>query len=286
MQNTKPTDFESFRADYKTRHRNGLAKNTRYSVAKLKVCGFASQETDCFESQIVCDGKVVAVASNDGQGGPDMIQFDGANRIANDKAFEDYAKEIGFQDGDDFYSALHAQAMTQKDMLSLVKKLQKLMAPASGKLAYFTPDLKAGAYYTVKTSMTAEQYSKNPHCRPGAVFLTPKNMMAFLKHVDAKHDYTQLIASTYAKPSALSKVLMPAAPAKVPASIQPVFDNAYRVNGVGCKDIFTAEVQVKLQKQVKDGPAIRIEKGGVEIKLTSFQSMCSVERRRARAAKA
>lgn len=290
MQNTNPNDnFKTFCDEYDKRHREGLAKNTRYSISKLKVCEFASHETDCFESKIVCAGQIVAHVSNDGQGGCDMIAFVGPNQLANDKAFEDYAKEIGFTSGRDFYSALHAQACKVKDEEKLMKKLQKLM-PGSGKLAYFTPTQKKGAYCVLKTTMTLAQVKALKTTPADARFLTKssEDLAAFWKHLTGKDlVLPKMTKLTEAPPEKIvqrmPKVLMPKVPAQISPSIQSWIDNPFRVNGVGCKDIFAAEAQVKLQKQVNGGPPIRIEKGGIEIKMTSFQSMCSNERRKLRA---
>lgn len=44
---------------------------SRVSLAKIKHAEFASEETHCFSAEVVFDGRVVALVSNDGHGGSD-----------------------------------------------------------------------------------------------------------------------------------------------------------------------------------------------------------------------
>ena len=49
------------------------------SLAKVKVCGFASQETTCFEAQLVIDGVVAGTVRNEGNGGANYCYFKDPN---------------------------------------------------------------------------------------------------------------------------------------------------------------------------------------------------------------
>jgi hypothetical protein len=220
MQTTETTkqpleSFQSFKQKYDQRHREGLARNKLYSVGSLRTVGFASYETECFHSRLLCQGIEIATVTNAGQGGPDNIQYDENNWQENERKFEAYARDCGFEDGEDMYAALHAQHQDLKRQAKSAKKQRQTTGSAAKKTSAKLP---AAARSTVK--------------------------------------------------------VLPVAQSQI--------DNPYRVNGVGCRDIFAAEAQVKLQKQVKGGPAIVIMKGGAEIKMTSFQSMCSVARRQQR----
>lgn len=54
---------------------NRYTFHPRFSLAALKVCNFASEETLCFQATILLDGKKVGTVSNDGHGGCDWLHF-------------------------------------------------------------------------------------------------------------------------------------------------------------------------------------------------------------------
>lgn len=76
-----------------------MQQQTRITLKGLKVAGFASQETLCFQAQVYFDGKLIGQAENDGRGGQTMIHATRAEHTHAShadlyRAAEAYAKSL------------------------------------------------------------------------------------------------------------------------------------------------------------------------------------------------
>jgi hypothetical protein len=63
----------------------------KVELKNIKVCRFASQETECFEASIYIDGKKVGSVDNDGRGGTNRYYF---NSREVREAFEKHCKSL------------------------------------------------------------------------------------------------------------------------------------------------------------------------------------------------
>lgn len=56
-------------------------------LKNVKHAEFASQETNCYEASLYADGKRIAVVSNEGHGGPDMVDAINIDALAKAEAW-------------------------------------------------------------------------------------------------------------------------------------------------------------------------------------------------------
>ena len=104
----------------------------KLSLIKVKHSEFASQETNCFEAVVCIDGKSVAIASNQGCGGPTDLNDIVRGSVAK---IEAYAKSLPVekcewgnmpQTGESLVDDLLTEHLILKDMKKSLKKITML----------------------------------------------------------------------------------------------------------------------------------------------------------------
>ncbi len=133
----------------------------KLSIAKVKVCDFASHETTCFECVVLLDGKVVGTAENNGHGGSTNVHF-------NDRKVRDsvdaYAKShppLHFPEHDLTFAATADSLIDQllesyialKDRLNLIRKLTNGMQKKGESYYRLLKGQERGRYFVVKNGL-------------------------------------------------------------------------------------------------------------------------------------
>lgn len=174
---------------------------SRVSLAKIKHAEFASEETHCFSAEVLLDGKVVALVSNDGHGGCDMwypARKGGTmtEAYAAKKLIDDYGATFpphvcSFEespgvpatlpvDADLIIGDLIEEWHRAKDQKRRIKRAQKLLATKS---TY----LRDGSCFTFKTIVPPEKQAQILAKYPGAEFVNDLPFEVAFAKLEAAH---------------------------------------------------------------------------------------------------
>lgn len=130
-----------------------------YDLRKLKVCDFASQETLCFEAELVKDGKLVAHVSNEGHGGPDLVDFVSPLASCEYNAFLDTLPKVP-------HPFLSQQTMKVDSEMYIQRLIQisdarkRLKRWCKTKVVYKTKTCKQGEWIVVSSAPTQQAFEQ------------------------------------------------------------------------------------------------------------------------------
>ena len=140
---------------------NNNKERKMYDLRKLKVCNFASQETVCFEAELVKDGKLVAHVSNEGRGGPDRMHF--VSPVARCE-FEAYLDALPMEPSpypeiskDDI--KVSAEVFINRLIVAIDAK-KRLKRWCKTKVVYKTKACKKGEWIVVSTQPTPQAFAQ------------------------------------------------------------------------------------------------------------------------------
>jgi len=174
----------------------GVSKG--FSVGKIKVCKFMSEETICFTADVLLNGRKVGTASNEGHGGPTSVHLKGgtvgSEHLAKLEMFVDEAVSDYESKKEDEAFLRRAHKTAQRKALNLLiikgKPMSYLMTTAATKEEAISQMKKAPAgeceffvYRSgdaVAAAKTAKQEKFMAKCRAKS-FETGLNMVVVLK---------------------------------------------------------------------------------------------------------